>query len=215
MSMLLALIDDDSLYRQGMRKLLSSLDANIQIEEFSKVPSPFAKAEAPDAFGHNLVILDYHIPNCQFVHNLRAVRACFGMAKIVVVSADDDAHHIIQAIDHGAAGFIPKSSNADILVAALRLVLLGQTYLPVEVIGLAPHGPAVLRQAFESLSDAQQRVLLAVVAGKSNKLIAIEHGLALGTIKSHLSAAYKGLGLKNRTEAVMALSALALGDTRQ
>ena len=49
-----------------------------------------------------------------------------------------------------------------------------------------------------------------VVAGKSNKVIAIEHGLALGTIKSHLSVAYKVLGLNNRTEAVMALSVLAL-----
>ena len=132
------------------------------------------------------------------------------MVKIVVVSADDNPHHIIKAIDDGAAGFIPKSSSPKILLAALRLILLGQTYLPAQVMSLAPHGSAVLRQCFLGLSPAQKRVLLGVVAGKSNKVIAIEHGLALGTIKSHLSVAYKVLGRNNRTEAVMALSVLAL-----
>ena len=210
MSIQLALIDDDALFRQGMCAVLLGLDADIQIKEFSEVPTPTAVLSAPDAFSQDLVLLDYHIPNSRFSHNLIAVRACFDLAKIVVVSADDNPHHIIKAIDDGAAGFIPKSSSPKILLAALRLILLGQTYLPAQVMSLAPHGSAVLRQCFLGLSPAQKRVLLGVVAGKSNKVIAIEHGLALGTIKSHLSVAYKVLGLNNRTEAVMALSVLAL-----
>jgi len=210
MSIELAFIDDDALFRQGMRAVLLSLDAGIQITEFSEVPSPAQVLAAPDALDQDLVLLDYHIPNSLFAHNLVAVRACFESAKIVVVSADDNPHHIIKVIDDGAAGFIPKSSNPKILLAALRLILLGQTYLPAQVMSLAPHGPAVIRQGFLGLSQAQKRVLLGVVAGKSNKVIAIEFGLALGTVKSHLSVAYKALGLNNRTEAVMALSALAL-----
>ena len=210
MSIQLALIDDDSLFRKGMRAVLQGLDAKIQIAEYSKVPTPAQVLSSPDAFTQELVLLDYHIPNSLFSHNLIAARATFESAKVVVVSADDNPLNIIMAIDDGAAGFIPKSSNPKILLAALRLILLGQTYLPTQVMSLAPHGPAVIRQGFTGLSQAQKRVLLGVVAGKSNKVVAIEHGLALGTVKSHLSTAYKVLGIKSRTEAVIALSALAL-----
>lgn len=66
MSIQLALIDDDALFRQGMCAVLLGLDADIQIKEFSEVPTPTAVLSAPDAFSQDLVLLDYHIPNSRF-----------------------------------------------------------------------------------------------------------------------------------------------------
>lgn len=203
MTICLALIDDDGLFRKGLRTVLEGLDAEVRIKEFACVPSDsFSQSD----FAAQLVLLDYHIPDTEFAHNLSAVHALFPNARVTVLSADDNPHHILAVLDQGADGFIPKSSNSAMLIAALKLILLGQTYLPAQVLLLATHTTPSLRRNFARLSHAQQRVLLDVVAGKSNKMIAFELGLALGTIKSHLSAAYTVLGLRNRTEAVIALN---------
>ncbi len=205
MTMHLAIIDDDALFRQSLHAVLRALDANVRIEEFACIPSRHC---IPSDFAAQLVLLDYHIPDTEFARNLSDTRARFPAAKVTVLSADDNPHHILAVLEQGADGFIPKSSNSAMLIAALNLVLLGQTYLPVQVMSLAPSTTRHLQRQFARLSTAQQRVLLDVVAGKSNKLIAFEQKLAIGTVKSHLSAAYTILGFNSRAEAVIALSTL-------
>jgi len=124
-------------------------------------------------------------------------------------------------IDAGAMGYIPKTSTTPILLNALRLVLSGGVYLPPEVLrrhgAIAPAapqpaaGPAQLRDPREiGLTERQAQVLALLVQGKPNKLICRELNLAEGTVKIHVTAVLKALGVTNRTQAVIAVGKLGL-----
>ncbi|MEO0369130.1 MAG: response regulator transcription factor [Pseudomonadota bacterium] len=201
MPMQIAVIDDDGLFRQGIKSVLVHLDGDAQITEFPAV------LEADDDRGrYDLILLDYHIPGSSFERNLLIAKSTFADAKIVIVSADESAEKILRAIDLGAAGFIPKSSDPAVLIAALKLVLADQVYLPAQLMSFQSANSKTVELAYQSLSDAQKRVLNEALKGKANKVIAIDLDLAIGTVKSHLSSAYRVLGVNNRTDAVVALS---------
>jgi DNA-binding NarL/FixJ family response regulator len=140
---------------------------------------------------------------------------------VVVLSASEQPETVIRAIDGGAMGFIPKTSSSQLLIGALRLVLSGGIYLPQEVLrreqAIAPAAPlpagtpAQLRSPREiGLTDRQSQVLALVVQGKPNKLICRDLDLAEGTVKIHVSAILKALGVTNRTQAVIAVSKLGM-----
>ena len=134
----------------------------------------------------------------------------------MVISSDDDADLVRDCIDSGAAGFIPKTSEAAVLVAALKLVLAGGIYLPPDCI-LSPHrssaGTDTVVDQPHGLTRRQVRAMLLVARGHSNKKIADTMVITEGTVKLHLSAAFKTLNVKNRTEAVFALSQLGFKES--
>ena len=121
-----------------------------------------------------------------------------------------------QSIEAGAVGYIPKSSDPEILVNALKLVLSGGVYLPPNVLGSVD--PAIgaaevigdelqgepTDDQFARLTPRQREVLALMAQGKSNKEIAKELGLAAGTVKIHVSSIFKALKVSNRTRAVIA-----------
>ena len=133
-----------------------------------------------------------------------------------MISSDDDADLVRDCIDRGAVGFIPKTSEAAVLVAALKLVLAGGIYLPPDCV-LSPHKSTADTQVVENqshgLTKRQVRAMLLVARGHSNKKIADTMGITEGTVKLHLSAAFKTLNVKNRTEAVFALSQLGFKES--
>jgi DNA-binding NarL/FixJ family response regulator len=127
---------------------------------------------------------------------------------VIVVSGADDPALVRQAVDHGALGFIPKSSTSAVIVNAIRLVLSGGTYLPREIMATpAPvTNAAPVPRAMEGLglTPRQADVLALLLAGKSNKLISRELNLAEGTVKNHVAAVLKALGVETRVQAVIA-----------
>jgi len=138
-----------------------------------------------------------------------------------VLSAADQPEAVMRALDGGAMGFIPKTSSSQLLLNALRLVLSGAIYLPLEVLRKehdiapaaprAPATPSELRDPAEiGLTGRQAQVLALLVQGKPNKLICRDLNLAEGTIKIHVTAILKTLGVLNRTQAVIAVSKLGL-----
>ncbi len=135
---------------------------------------------------------------------------------VVVMSGEDDAASVREALERGALGYIPKSSSPQVIVHALRLVLSGGTYVPPEIMGGAagsatrgePGGAQDLERL--GLTARQTDVLALLVAGKSNKQICRELGLAEGTVKSHLAAIFKALGVSTRVQAVIAAGKLGI-----
>jgi len=214
------LIDDHALFRQGLKYLLADLDEDMS----------FCDADScADALAHgsetiDLVLLDLHMPGGDGMQALVSIRAAFEASVVVVLSSEDDPRVIRHAIEMGASGFIPKSSTPQLMIAALRLVLAGGTYLPKHVLNdvalalpavaapprepgsatpaAAASTPAPAPRSGDSLSGRQLEVLMKVVQGKANKVIARELQLSEGTVKAHLSAAFRTLGVQNRTEAV-------------
>jgi DNA-binding NarL/FixJ family response regulator len=128
------------------------------------------------------------------------------------VSAREEPAVIRRALDHGAMGFIPKSSNADALGAALRRVLDGDRVVP-DIAGSAPatapdeHDVAA---RIRELTPQQFRVLQMLGSGKLNKQIGYELGVSEATIKAHMSAILRKLGASNRTQAVLMAGRLSV-----
>lgn len=211
--MRLLLVDDHALFMQSLRFLLSELNPSIRcvtassVAEAVRLPGPF-----------DLVLLDFKLPDAQGFSGLHALRAALPLVPVTLLSGEESASVINAAISEGAMGFVPKSSSPEMLMAALQLILAGGAYLPPHARTASPTcGAGPLTGATHcgqrkaaGLSDRQLEVLLKVVQGKPNKVIAREMNLAEGTIKAHLSTAFRMLDVSNRTEAVFKAAQLGL-----
>lgn len=210
------LIDDHPLLRGGMRFLLRSLDADLEMDEASEGTQAL---EMVAARSYDLLLLDLKMPGLDGMDALAALRAAVPGTPLVVLSAEDDPGVVRAAIEAGAMGFIPKSSTPEVLIQALRLVLAQGVYLPpvaLEAAHLvpAPEPPPAQSgsdgSALAGLTQRQMAVLFCVIKGMSNKAIARELAVSEGTVKAHLSAVFLALGAHNRTEVVYAAAKLGL-----
>ena len=130
------------------------------------------------------------------------------LLPVVVISGSDDAEEALKALGAGAMGYVPQRSDLDTLVQALHLVLAGGTYVPP----LKPRvedQPAVAASPVPAwaelpLTPRQKHVLHLLTQGLSNKLIARELGVSVDTVKDHVAAVLKALGVASRTQAVLA-----------
>lgn len=211
------IIDDHEVLREGLISLLKRLGPDMEFVEVGKCEDVLPPA--PIASGIQLILLDLGLPGVSGLQALRKMREAYESSIIVVVSGEEDPQVIRRAIEEGGAtGFVPKASSSDVLLAALSLILAGGTYLPPDVLLANPTArpsPEVdlkdEKRSINSLLTPQQRcVLLKAVQGKPNKVIAREMNLAEGTVKVHLSASFRVLGVQNRTEAVMVAAKLGL-----
>jgi DNA-binding NarL/FixJ family response regulator len=208
------LIDDHDLFREGLKYLLSVLDDKIQYFEAGSMDEALRFA---DDLPIDLILLDYYMPGVNGFDGLETCRARFEGAALVVLSGEEDPRVIRQSVEKGASGFIPKSSSREELVAALKLVLAGGTFLPKNAFRPARqmqactgHDGDLDGDMVTRLSRRQFQVLMKAVLGKSNKVIAKELDISDHTVKAHLSVAFRTLGVQNRTEAVYATAKLGI-----
>lgn len=207
--MRILLVDDHVLFRDGLKLLLSGLAPGKQFEEAGSCEAALSLAPEP---APDLILLDMNLPGVSGREALRVIRNHY-QAPVVVLSGEDDARLVRQVVEDGAAGFIPKSSTQQVMIAALQLILAGGTYVPpcalstvlIEEVSVAPGDET---SPLSHLSDRQRDVLKRVVQGKPNKRIASELDISEATVKAHLSAAFRALGVRNRTEAVFAVAQL-------
>jgi DNA-binding NarL/FixJ family response regulator len=211
-------VDDHPLIRAAVRNVLTQLEADVEVHEAQDCPAALALVEThPDL---TLVLLDLHLPGMGGLDALSILRERYPEIPAVVLSAADDRESVLQALDRGAMGFIPKSSSNAVMVSALRLVLSGGVYLPPEVLAThvaqAANTPAVsaprpaTSPATLGLTERQVQVLALMVQGKPNKLICRELGLAERTVKVHITAILKALKVSNRTQAVIAAGRMGI-----
>jgi DNA-binding NarL/FixJ family response regulator len=207
------LIDDHALFRSGLKFLLSDLDESLVFAEASTLK----EAEQSDGHQFDLILLDWNLPGHRGETTLARVRELFSEATIVILSGEEDPALVRKAVDLGASGFIPKSSLPIVMVSALRLVLSGGIYLPAELLfqnqstrfaTQNQKGDAPPFNPLSFLSERQQQALMLAVKGKSNKEISRELEVSEGTVKQHLSTAFRLLNVNNRTEAVYAVAEL-------
>ena len=203
------LIDDHALFREGLKFLLRSLDAALEVDEAGDCAKALEHAAVRS---YDLVLLDLKMPGVAGLDALAALRDAIPAAPLVVLSGEDNPGVVRTAIERGAMGFIPKSSTPELLIQALRLVLARGVYLPPAVLDAAA-APAVSPEtgaAVGGLTPRQMDVLRCVIQGKANKVIARELDISEGTVKAHLSSVLRAFGARNRTEAVYAAAKLGL-----
>lgn len=211
----LLIADDHPLFRAALRGAAADAVADLSVHEADSLPTVLALLEAePDI---DLVLLDLHMPGNHGLAGLAAIRAQYPGVAVVVVSANDDPRVIRRALDHGAAGYLPKSSGLDELRDAIRAVLACEQWLPPTLRASVSHTrssstDADLAARLASLSPQQFRVLAFVAEGLLNKQIADRLGVQERTVKAHLSAIFERLNVRNRTQAGVILRSLELTD---
>ena len=204
------LIDDHALFRQGLKYLLEDLEERCVFHEAGDVNQALAILGREEI---NLVLLDLNMPGTSGMDALQSVLSSAPGVPVTILSGETEPGLIRRLIESGASGFVPKSSNTEILLPALQLILAGGVYLPpVALSDVGAEAPVKAEPNGSSslLSERQTAVLLRAIQGQPNKVIALELGIAEGTVKTHLSGAYKVLGGNNRTEAVFAAARLGI-----
>ena len=211
--MKILIADDHELFRDGLRHVLDQLGGPLTIVEASDFQQAIETVERETDI--DIVLLDLSMPGMVWNDGLQRLKELLPeRVPIIILSASDDRRHVLQAVNLGAAGFIPKTSSSRVMLSALKLVLSGGVYLPPALLEQASHGeaggPMANENAVSFLTPRQREVLALLGQGKSNKEIARVLQLAEGTVKLHVTAILKALNVNNRTRAVVAASQLGL-----
>ena len=211
----LLIADDHPLFRAAMRQAAMATADGCTVFEAETLHEALAVLEQHAEV--DLLLLDLHMPGNHGLAGLAAVRAQFPAVAVAVVSGNDDPRVIRRALDHGAAGFIPKRIGMDEIRSGIRAMLACETWLPAELRGtVARTAPSPadseLASRLARLTAQQFRVLVLIAEGLLNKQIADRLAVQERTVKAHVSAIFEKLGVRNRTQASVLLRELALSD---
>jgi DNA-binding NarL/FixJ family response regulator len=202
------IVDDHSLFREGLRHLLSAhrwAGGDLGFVEAPTIDEALRRIdERRDEL--DVVLLDLSLPDRPGLDGLGLIRARAPELPVVVVSASEDPEDVARSIDAGASGYIPKSSDAQVMIGALDLVVdKGGVYVPPAVLARrgGPRPAAAPPDRTAGLTARQEEVLRLVGRGRSNREIAVALGISEGTAKNHVAAVLRALGVATRTEAAV------------
>jgi DNA-binding NarL/FixJ family response regulator len=203
--------DDHPLFRSALIEVINQNFDQAKITESIDLESTLkALEEKPDI---DLLLLDLNMPGSQDLFGLITVREKFPSIPVTIVSASESSSIINRAIGHGASGYIPKSSSAAKLHEAIKALTEGERWLPENIsIQISPitSEEKSLAAKVATLTPQQYRVLCYLREGWLNKQIGFELGVTEATIKAHITAIFRKLGVSNRTQAVIMLSQLVI-----
>ena len=225
------LIDDHPLILQALQVVIEGLGSDTTVVGAGSARAARETLKADADF--DLVLLDLNLGDADGFDVLTELRSKYPALPVVVVSASDRASDVIRAVDAGAMGFVPKRASNETLYEALHMVMSGGIYVPPMTMGSEPAAkpegdtvPSVLRVLREQAQDSgfqsgaiplgelgltprQTEVLALLLKGQPNKLIARELNLSVETVKDHVAAVLRTLGVSSRTQAVLAVSQMS------
>lgn len=232
--MKILLIDDHPLILSAFQSLLSRIEDGCQLlgaESATEARSMLAHEADID-----LILMDLMLADVDGFELLTELRSHYPTIPVMVVSASEKGDDMMRVLQNGAMGFVPKRASNELLAEALKLVMAGGVYVPptlgsesleggstalsedsrtalVEQLtapSVAVNGAAPAVPNFDALglTKRQRQVLTLLLEGKSNKVIARELELSVETVKDHVAAVLRGLGVNSRTQAVLAVAHL-------
>lgn len=210
--MKILLADDHPLFREGVKHVLMLLGDEVEIVDAHDYPTLFAEAAAnPDL---DLVLADLYMPGMGGHEGIAEFRNQFPDTPLVIMTASESRADARRALASGALGYVLKSSPSQEMLDALIRVLDGGIYIPPLLEGdEQSDGPFSLMPLSSQgirLTHRQLEVFKLLLQGKTNKTIARELELSEGTVKIHVAAIFKALGVSNRTEAAIAAQRFGL-----
>ncbi len=201
--------DDHPLFRSALQQaLMLGLGAGTRLVEAASI----AELESclADKQDWDLVLLDLNMPGAYGFSGLVLLRGQYPQVPVVMISAQEDVAVIARAREFGASGFIPKSSPLEVIQQAVRQVLDGDAWWPVQTEAAATVSAEAKAASagLASLTPQQFRVLTMVCDGLLNKQIAYELSVSEATVKAHVTAIFRKLGVRTRTQAALLLQQL-------
>jgi len=211
------LVDDHKLVRQGLRVLLSDC---ADLEVIGDASDGREAVEKARTLQPDVILMDIHMPGGDGLSAIPLIREVAPSAKVVVLTIHgDDPNLVYQAISAGAVGYVPKNSDIEEVIRAVRQVLHGQAAVMASsltsLLNFMVHGsggqPTQQPERLQRLSGREMEVLRLVAQGASNREIATKLYLSESTVRSHLHNILEKLQLDNRVQA--AAYALRMGIT--
>ena len=203
--------DDHPLFRTAIKEALEADQGQTNFLEANSFESLQQLVDQHKEV--DLVLLDLHMPGVSGFAGLVYLCKRYPSVPVVIISANEDPVVIQRALEHGAAGFIPKSSSIDTITDAIAAVLMGEIWSPDTTATDLPGNnvsEVQLAERMAQLTPQQFKVLMMMSQGLLNKQIAYNLNVSEATIKAHVSAILGKLGVNNRTQAVLAASQLSV-----
>ncbi|GAA4103803.1 response regulator transcription factor [Zhongshania borealis] len=200
--------DDHPLFRTALKATLAQHYAQcdvIEVESIAELQTVLSTDTNSD-----LILLDLHMPDAQGFSGLIHLQAHYAEIPVLVISGSETPEVMCRAIDHGAAGFLPKSSQAKVISGAIDAVLNGARWLPERIQYQAGQDSNEQKMAtvIASLTPQQFRVATLLVQGLLNKQIAYNLNVTEATIKAHVTEIFRKLNVHSRTQAALAFGQL-------
>ena len=206
----LLIADDHPLYRDALRGALSLTLPDLILREAGDLTTTVDILEKEDI---DLLLLDLHMPGSHDMFGLVHIRKLYPELPVAVVSGTEDAAIISKIVGVGALGFIPKTASSGDIANAVQSILDGDIWLPESVsekIEEVDEAFSELADKVASLTPSQYKVLCYMRDGLLNKQIGYNLDIAEATVKAHVTAIFKKLGINKRTQAVLIASQLEL-----
>lgn len=192
--------DDHPLFRQALEAVIVAHEPTADVRCVGTLPDAIAEARALDPA---MVFLDLVLPGAERLSGLSAMREAAPRARVAIVSARREPALVGEARAMGAIGFVPKALELDALHQAIGRLLHGEGWFPDPAPDHAEATDTDAETRIASLSPAQRLVLAALLEGHVNKHIARDLDISLATVKAHVSAVLRKLGVETRTQAVL------------
>ena len=207
------LIADDQ--QELAKELQSVLETDVEIEVVALACDGFDALEKMPVCKPDVVLMDIRMPNMNGVVATRRIKEEYPNVKVVVLTTFDDSDYILNAINHGASGYLLKDTGSAALISAIKNAYAGDTILPSKIARritdaatrVAENREMKLARAF-SLSDREVEIALMMYEGFTNRQISAALKLSEGTTRNYVSAIYEKTGSENRAEAVQAIKAI-------
>lgn len=204
--------DDHPLFREAISSVIASGVEGSEVLQTDDLDSALLVTRENDDL--DLILLDLNMPGMNGLNGLMTLRNEAPTIPVVIVSAEEDKQVVLQAITYGAVGFITKSSPRLEMTKAIQQILNGNVYLPSDIIRTGKESSnnnrrnrhednPVSPEMLNSLTRRQLLVLERMSKGESNKQIAYNLNIAETTVKAHVSAILRKLGVHNRVQAIL------------
>jgi len=211
------LVDDHTLVRRGLAQLLSTVVKGAEVTEAADADEA---AELLKHAQHDVALVDIRMPGRDGLELLREIRTSWPDLPVIMLSSYDNGEYVKTALAEGAAGYLLKDTTPDDLVQAIAVALSGAgNVLSPRAVRNMFDGPPTLDQMSRDdspridagLTRRESDVLQLLAKGNSNREISRHLFLSEKTVKAHLAAVFRKLGVTNRTQAAMAAVAMGIG----
>ena len=209
------LVDDQALFREGLRTLLS---VHPNLEVVGEANNGQEAIEMAAELQPDVILMDLRMPVLDGVAATRRLKESHPQCRVIVLTTFDDDEYVFDGLRAGAVGYLLKDVSSETLVEAIRTAAGGETFLQPSVAAkvvaefarLSERSPSSGQGLLEPLSERELEIIALVASGASNKEIAAQLFIAEGTVKNHLTNILGKLGVRDRTQAALKAKELGL-----